>query len=69
MMKRKPYCPYNGCGMINGAAPPHIIHCKHCGFENISSYKYGSQPKICPICNHCISCGRLAKKFYKNDKT
>lgn len=57
-MKRL-YCPRNGCGMQNGAAPPCPVKCKHCSYvEKLTNFD-----KFCPQCKHCLSCGRIIKKF------
>lgn len=62
-MNRKPYCPQNGCGMPNGAAPPSPVKCKNCGHGTYEKpYTLVNFDKVCPKCNHCISCGRIVKK-------
>jgi hypothetical protein len=72
-MPKKPYCPWNGCGMPNGAAPSHPMICKHCGFGKESyslqshQWKLTNFNKICPQCKKCTSCGRIAKKHYKEE--
>jgi hypothetical protein len=53
---RVSYCPYDGCGMSNGAAREYEVKCK-CGST------YGSFSKLCPTCHVCKGCGRLGKKF------
>ena len=52
-----PYCPYNGCGMANGAAPSvKVIHkCGHNG------WRHDTYCKECFICNDC---GRIIKRKY-----
>ena len=59
-MNRVPYCPRDGCGMSNGAAPPVIVICKFC---KTTHYNFD---KICPHCKKCHSCNRIAKKYYEN---
>lgn len=62
---RVEYCPRNGCGMPNGAAPPCPVICKSCGFGTYSKpYTLTNFDKLCPKCGKCIGCGRIAKKFY-----
>jgi len=56
--KRASYCPWNGCGMPNGAMMPHPVICKVCGFKGFHLEKY------CTHCHTCQSCGRIIKKFY-----
>jgi hypothetical protein len=68
MNQRKPYCPRNGCGMPNGAAPPCPVKCKKCVYGKYEKpYNLTNFDKVCPICNYCISCGRISKKDYKID--
>jgi len=55
----KPYCPWNGCGMVNGAAPLCIFECLNCG------HKWELTTKLCPKCHHCFMCGRIGKRFYE----
>ena len=65
---RVPYCPRNGCGMPNGAAPPCPVVCKHCGFGTYEKpYTLTNFSKVCSECGRCISCGRIAKKLYKEE--
>ena len=66
-MKRKPYCPWNGCGMVNGAAPPVFVKCKQCNYgSDTKTFLLLNTDKVCPKCNHCLSCGRITKKkFYE----
>lgn len=69
-MKRVPYCSKNGCQMINeyelrcpryGGYIAHFVKCKQC--NSASDYE---SFKVCPKCNHCLSCGRITKKkFYE----
>jgi hypothetical protein len=58
MRKKAEWCPNNGCGMINGAAP--IVHftCGYCQSMCSGTKKY------CEHCKKCGSCGRVIKKFY-----
>jgi rubrerythrin len=60
-MKHKvKWCPQNGCGIFNGAAMPYpVVTCKICGLIKIMQ-----DVKVCPSCGHCISCGRIIKKFF-----
>ena len=68
----KPYCPKNGCGMPNGAAPPVPVWCNNCNFGQFDPHQYPikkpytltSFDKYCPKCKHCLDCGRLIKKVY-----
>ncbi len=62
----KHYCPRNGCGMPNGAAPPCPVICSKCGFGTYEQpYTFTNFDKICPKCKTCSSCKRIAKKFFK----
>lgn len=56
---RVPYCPNNGCGMPNGAAPPCPVTCPFCGTE------YTNFDRVCTNCHKCKTCERVAKKHYK----
>lgn len=59
---RVEYCPRNGCGMPNGAAPPTCIAtCKNCANKQEHFYK------VCKKCGYCISCGRIIKKLYEKE--
>lgn len=65
-MNKKPYCPQSGCGRPNGAAPPCPVTCKSCnyGHRQDKPYELTNFDKYCPLCNHCLSCGRIIKKVY-----
>lgn len=56
--KRTKWCPWNGCGMPNGAAMPVPVKCLNCECECTNVHK------ICPNCHSCLSCGRIGKKFF-----
>lgn len=58
---RVPYCPNNGCGMPNGAAPPALVICAFCGTH------YTNFDKVCTNCKKCSYCGRIAKKHYERN--
>jgi hypothetical protein len=60
--KKAKWCPYNGCGMSNGAAQPVKITCKTCQTPHTNF------DKLCPNCHTCFSCGRIGKKFYSKEK-
>lgn len=63
---KKEYCPYNGCGRPNGAAPSCPVICKNCGFGTyIKPYVYTNFDKFCPKCGICMTCGRIIKKLFK----
>lgn len=65
MRPKVPYCPYSGCGMPNGASPPCPVICKKCGFGRLEKpYTLTNFDKVCPMCKHCLSCGRISKKEY-----
>ena len=67
-MNKKIYCPKNGCGQCNGAAPVCSVECKHCnyGSDNIHKQPYtlANLYKLCPSCEYCLSCGRISKDSY-----
>jgi hypothetical protein len=57
------YCPWNGCGMPNGAAQPVPIIC-NCGYNgNLTSFD-----KFCPKCKRCLGCNRIIKKVWKENE-
>ena len=53
----KPYCPYNGCAMPNGAAMP-LPRVWKCG------HKGDTWDKYCRECFLCTYCGRIIKRKY-----
>lgn len=55
----KPYCPYNGCFMPNGAAMPTQRTCPTCKNEEMDTHS-----KYCKKCHRCPRCNRIIKKFY-----
>ena len=67
-MNKKIYCPKNGCGQCNGAAPVCSVVCKHCDYDsdniNKQPYTLTNLYKLCPNCEYCLSCGRISKREY-----
>ena len=57
---RKPWCPHNGCFMVNGAAPKSEVTCQNCGNVWILI------DKCCPKCHTCPLCKRIGKRWYEN---
>ena len=49
--------------MPNGATMPRPYTCKHCWFVGTNF------DKCCKNCKRCISCGRIGKRHYKENKT